>query len=116
VNTLSRKAWGNLTRPRTRTLLAADTLAIAITSLGLLAAPGLLNAAMHHQVQQSQLNDLAIPTRVLDLTFAQLGALRRLPGTAQITQSAPTSALIHIYRATGNREATCGSGCWGPCK
>jgi hypothetical protein len=43
VNTLDRKAWGDLAKHRTRTLLAAGTLSIAIASLGFLAVPGWLN-------------------------------------------------------------------------
>ena len=41
MSTLNRKAWGDLTRHRARTLLAVCTLSIAIASLGFLAAPAL---------------------------------------------------------------------------
>ena len=85
MNTLNRKSWGDLARHRTRTLLAAGTLAIAIASLGFLAVPGLLNAAMNRQVQQGRLNEVAISTRVTGLTPAQLGALGRLPGVAAVS-------------------------------
>jgi len=85
VNTLDRKAWGDLTRHRARSLLAVGTLAIAIASLGFLAVPGLLNAAMNRQVQQGRLNEVAISTRVIDLAPAQLGALGRLPGVAAVS-------------------------------
>ena len=85
MNTLDRKAWSDLTRHRTRTLLTAGTLAIAIASLGFLAVPGLLNAAMDRQVQQSHLNQVAISTRVIDLTAAQLSALDHLPGVAAVS-------------------------------
>lgn len=82
MNTLNRKSWADLTRHRARTLLAAGTLAIAVASVGFLAVPGLLNAAMNRQVQQSRLNEIAISTRVTDLTPAQVGTLGRLPGVA----------------------------------
>jgi hypothetical protein len=85
VNTLIRKSWGDLARHRTRTMLAAATLGIAIASLGFLAVPGLLNAAMNRQVQQGRLNEVAISTRVTGLTLAQLGALGRLPGVAAVS-------------------------------
>jgi putative ABC transport system permease protein len=85
VSTLDRKSWGDLARHRARTLLAAGTLAIAIASLGFLAVPGLLNAAMNRQVQQGRLNEVAISTRVIDLTPAQLGALGALPGVAAVS-------------------------------
>jgi putative ABC transport system permease protein len=82
---MNRKSLGDLARHRTRTLLAAGTLAIAIASLGFLAVPGLLNAAMNRQVQQGRLNEVAISTRVTGLTAAQLGALGRLPGVAAVS-------------------------------
>jgi putative ABC transport system permease protein len=85
MSTLDRKSWGDLTRHRTRTLLAAGTLAVAIASLGFVAVPGLLNAAMNRQVQQGRLNEVAISTRVIDLTPAQIGALGRLPGIAAVS-------------------------------
>ena len=89
MSTLTRKAWGDLTQHRARTLLTAFTLCIAIASLGFLAVPSLLNAAMDRQVQQSHLYDVAVPTRILNLTPAQLSALGRLPASPQ---SAPTWA------------------------
>ena len=50
MSTLNRKARGDLTRHRGRTLLAVFTLSIAIASLGFLAVPSLLNTAMNRQV------------------------------------------------------------------
>jgi putative ABC transport system permease protein len=85
MSTLTRKAWGDLTRHRARTLLAAFTLCIAIASLGFLAVPSLLNAAMDRQVQQSHLYDVGLSTRILDLTPAQLSALGRLPGITAVS-------------------------------
>jgi putative ABC transport system permease protein len=85
VSTLARKAWGDLTRHRARTLLAVFTLSIAIASLGFLAVPVLLNAAMNRQVADSHLYDVGIATSTLDLTPAQLSALRQLPGVAAVS-------------------------------
>jgi putative ABC transport system permease protein len=85
MSTLTRKAWGDLTQHRARTLLTAFTLCIAIASLGFLAVPSLLNAAMDRQVQQSHLYDVAVPTRILNLTPAQLSALGRLPGITAVS-------------------------------
>ena len=102
MNTLNRKSWGDLARHRTRTLLAAGTLAIAIASLGFLAVPGLLNAAMNRQVQQGRLNEVAISTRVTGLTPAQLGALGRLPGVAAV--SADLSYVTTTTTAGGTQN------------
>src|ERR1700733_15194763 len=85
MNTLNRKAWGDLTRHRARTLLTAFTLGIAIASLGFLAVPILLNAAMSRQVAASHLYDVGLSTNVIDLTPAQLAALGRLPGVAAVS-------------------------------
>ena len=85
MNTLDRKAWRDLIRHRARTVLAAFTLSIALASLGFLAVPSLLNAAMERQVQQSHLYDVGVSTNVIDLTSAQLGALGHLPGVAAVS-------------------------------
>ena len=68
MSTLNRKAWGDLTRHRARTLLAVCTLSIAIASLGFLAVPALLNAAMNRQIAGSHLYDVGIFTSTLDLS------------------------------------------------
>jgi putative ABC transport system permease protein len=85
VSTLTRKARGDLTRHRARTLLAVCTLSIAIASLGFLAVPALLNAAMNRQIAGSHLYDVGISTSTVDLSPAQLGALGRLPGVAAVS-------------------------------
>jgi putative ABC transport system permease protein len=82
MSTLNRKAWGDLTRHRARTLLAVFTLSLATASLGFLAVPALLNAAMNRQVQASHLYDVGVSTSTLDLTPAKLSALGHLPGIA----------------------------------
>ena len=79
MSTLNRKAWGDLARHHARTLLTVLALGLAIASLAFLALPGLLDDAMDRQVQASHLYDIAMPTRDLDLSPAQLGALGRLP-------------------------------------
>ena len=85
MSTLNRKAWGDLTRHRGRTLLAVFTLALAIASLGFAAVPRLLNAAMDRQVLQSRLYDVGVSTRILDLAPGQLRALGHLPGVAAVS-------------------------------
>ncbi len=82
MSTLNRKAWGDLTRHRASTLLAVFTLSLATASLGFLAVPALLNAAMNRQVQASHLYDVGVSTSTLDLTPAKLSALGHLPGIA----------------------------------
>jgi putative ABC transport system permease protein len=85
MSTLNRKAWGDLTRHRARTLLAVFTLSIATASLGFLAVPALLNAAMNRQIAASHLYQVGISTSTLDLSPAQLRALGSLPGVAAVS-------------------------------
>src|ERR1700722_18288237 len=85
MSALSRKARGDLTRHRARTLLTVLTLSIAIASLSFLAVPILLNAAMNRQIAGSHLYDVGISTSTLDLSPAQLRALGRLPGVDAVS-------------------------------
>jgi putative ABC transport system permease protein len=104
MSTLNRKAWADLTRHRARTLLAVLTLSIAIASLGFLAVPSLLNAAMNRQVTESHLYDVGIATNVLDLTPAQLGALGRLPGVAAVNPDLGYLTTAAVPGGTQNVE------------
>jgi putative ABC transport system permease protein len=99
VSTLTRKAWGDLNRHRARTLLAVFTLSIAIASAGFLGAPALLDAAMNRQVQESNLQDISISTRVLDLSPSQVSALGHLPGVAAVA-----TGLGYVTQATAGGD------------
>jgi putative ABC transport system permease protein len=85
MSTLNRKAWRDLTQHRARTLLTMFTLSIAIASLGFVAVPVLLNAAMNRQIAASHLYDVGISTSTLDLSPAQLDALGHLPGVVAVS-------------------------------
>ena len=102
MSTLNRKAWGDLTRHRARTLLAVFTLSIAIASLGFLAVPALLNAAMNRQIAGSHLQDVGISTSTLDLSRAQLRALGRLPGVAAVSPAVGYATTV--TSATGPQD------------
>src|ERR1700733_9440059 len=102
MSTLRRKAWGDLTQHRARNLLAAFTLCIAIASLGFLAVPILLNAAMTRQIAGSHLYDVGISTRTLDLSPAQLRTLGRLPGVAAVSPAVGYASTAKS--ATGSQD------------
>jgi putative ABC transport system permease protein len=87
MSTLNRKAWGDLTRHRVRTLFTVVTLGLAIASLAFVALPDLMDAAMDRQVQASRLYDIAVLTRDLHLSAAQLDALSHLPNVAAVDAS-----------------------------
>lgn len=82
MSALSRKVRGDLRRHRGKNLLIVGTLALAIASFAIVAVPGLLNAAMQGEVRQARLADVAVATRDLDLSPAQLAALGHLPNVA----------------------------------
>ena len=104
MSTLNRKAWGDLTRHRARTLLTAFSLSLAIASLGFLAVPSLLNAAMNRQVAESHLNDVGIFTNVINLTPAQLSVVGHLPGVAAVSPVLGYTAKATSAAGTGNVE------------
>lgn len=87
MSTLNRKAWGDLTRHRVRTLFTVVTLGLAIASLAFVALPDLMDSAMDRQVQASRLYDIAVLTRDLHLSAAQLDALSHLPDVAAVDAS-----------------------------
>src|SRR5581483_2793729 len=74
-----RKSVTDLTRRKARAVFAVLTLAIAVASVGIFAAPSLMNTAMQKEVQTNRLPDLTLSTKPLALTPAQMAALGRLP-------------------------------------
>jgi putative ABC transport system permease protein len=79
---LVKKSVTDLTRRKARAVFAALTLAIAVASLGIFAAPSLMNTAMQKEVQTNKLPDLTLSTKPLAVTAPQLAALGRLPNVA----------------------------------
>jgi putative ABC transport system permease protein len=79
---LVKKSVTDLTRRKARAVFAALTLAIAVASVGIFAAPALMNTAMQKEVQTNKLPDLTLSTKPLAVTASQLAALGRLPNVA----------------------------------
>jgi putative ABC transport system permease protein len=74
-----RKSVTDLTRRKARAVFAVLTLAIAVASVGIFAAPSLMNTAMQKEVQTNKLPDLTLSTKPLAVTPPQFAALARLP-------------------------------------
>ena len=74
-----KKSVTDLTRRKARAVFAVLTLAIAVASVGIFAAPSLMDQAMQKEVQANKLPDLTLSTKPLVVTPAQLVALGRLP-------------------------------------
>jgi putative ABC transport system permease protein len=79
ASTLLKKSVTDLTRRKARSLFAVLTLAIAVASVGIFAAPSLMDQAMQKEVQANKLPDLTLSTKPLAVSPAQLAALGRLP-------------------------------------
>jgi hypothetical protein len=103
MSALSRKAWGDLRRHPGKCLLIVGSLGLAIASFAIVAVPGLLNGAMQNEVQQARLFDVAVTTRDLDLSPAQLIALRRLPNVAAF-EPAVQYSTVATNPSTGIRQ------------
>jgi putative ABC transport system permease protein len=78
-STLAKKSATDLTRRKARSIFAVLTLAIAVASVGIFAAPSLMDQAMKKEVQANKLADLTLSTKPLALTRAQLAELSKLP-------------------------------------
>jgi len=103
MSALSRKAWGDLRRHPGKSLLIVGSLGLAIASFAIVAVPGLLNGAMQDEVQQARLFDVAVTTRDLDLSPAQLAALGRLPNVAAF-EPAVEYSTVATNPSTGIRQ------------
>jgi hypothetical protein len=104
MSAIGRKAIGDLARHRLRAVLTACTLSLALSSLAIAAIPGLMDRLMAEQVKAARLYDVAVATRDLMLSRAQLSALGRLPNVdgfaASIEYPAQVTADGHRQDAT----------------
>jgi len=97
-----RKSVTDLTRRKTRSALAVLTLAIAVASVGIFAAPTLMDQAMQQEVASNKLPDLTLSTPPLELTPAQIAAIGRLPNVtaAQAVSYFQTRVWLGARRST----------------
>lgn len=107
MSALGRKAWGDLVRHRARTVATMLTLGLAVASLATLGVPGLMARAMDREVTADRLYDVAVGTRDLVLTPAQLGALGQLPDVAAVGAGVSYPTQV----AAGSRRQ--GATIWG---
>jgi putative ABC transport system permease protein len=73
------KSVKDLSRRKARTLFAVLTLAIAVASLGIFAAPSLMDQAMQKEVASNKLADLTVTTKPLAVSPATMAGLASLP-------------------------------------
>jgi putative ABC transport system permease protein len=92
TSALFKKSVTDLTRRKARALFAVLTLAIAVASVGIFAAPSLMDQAMQKEVQTNALPDLTLTTKPLVVSSSQLTALGQLPNV--------TAAGAHSYFQT----------------
>ena len=84
ASTLLKKSITDLTRRKARAVFAVLTLAIAVASVGIFAAPSLMDKAMQDEVRASRIADLTLQTKPLVVTPTQLAALDRLPNVTGV--------------------------------
>jgi hypothetical protein len=102
VSALVKKSLTDLTRRKARSAFAILTLAIAVASVGLIALPALADRMMQKEVRSTQLADLVVFTKPLQLDGKQLAALGRLPNVAAVDGRSFYST--HAY--VGERSVT----------
>jgi putative ABC transport system permease protein len=73
------KSIKDLTRRKARTGFAVLTLAIAVASLGIFAAPSLMDQAMQNEIASNKLADLTVSTKPLAVSAATMAGLASLP-------------------------------------
>jgi putative ABC transport system permease protein len=96
VSSLLRKSITDLSRRRSRTFFAVATLTLAVASIGLFAAPTLMNRAMSAEVAADRLPDLTISTRPLVLDQAQLAALAAVPNVRAVQPRSSFGGRVYV--------------------
>jgi putative ABC transport system permease protein len=96
MSAIGRKAMGDLRRHRLRAVLTACTLSLALSSLAIAAIPGLMDQVMARQVVAARLYDVAVATRDLVLSPAQVSALGRLPNVDGFAASIEYPAQVTV--------------------
>ncbi len=101
MSAVGRKAAGDLARHKVRAVLTVLTLTLALSSLAIAAIPGLMDGVMVQQVKAARLYDIAVTTRDLALSRAQLHALGHLRNVAAFAASVELPAQV---TADGQRQ------------
>jgi putative ABC transport system permease protein len=101
VSASLRKSITDLSRRRARTLFAASTLALGVSTLAFFAVPTLIDRSMQEQVRADRLADLTVGMRSVPLTARQLAAVGALPNVAAVEprNSVDTRVLVGARRA-----------------
>ncbi len=101
VSALLRKSVTDLTRRKARTLFSVSTLALAVSSIALLAVPSLIDRSMQAEVRAERLAHLTVTTRPLPLADAQLAALAALPNVEAVEARSRVDTRMYV----GDRRA-----------
>jgi putative ABC transport system permease protein len=101
TSALLRKSVTDLTRRKARTLFSVTTLALAVTSVGILAVPTLVDHSMQAEVRAERLAHLTVTTRPLRLDERQLAALAALPNVQAVEARSELATRVYV----GERRA-----------
>ena len=72
MSALVKKSLTDLTRRKARSVFAILTLAIAVASVGIIALPALADRMMQKEIRSTQLADLVVFTKPLQVDRSQL--------------------------------------------
>lgn len=84
MSVLYRKSLQDITRRRARSLFTIATIAAAVASLSMFALPTLMDRAMQSRISHDRLHDVRVRTLDIELTTADIEALRAIPGVAEL--------------------------------
>jgi len=101
LSATARASITDLTRRRTRTILTATTLVLAVASASFLAIPTLIDRAMQDEVREGRLADVTVSVRSLELSDAELADLAAVPNVAAIEARASVDVRVLV----GERRA-----------
>ena len=90
--TLHRRAWRELTRRRARSFFTVVTIAAAVVGLWLFAVPALVDDAMTERADRDLLWDLRLAPDMIELSRADVAAIRDLPNVAGVEARVVTTA------------------------
>ena len=96
TSALLRKSVSDLSRRRSRTFLAATTLALAVASIGIFAMPALMDRAMQKEVAAGKLADVTVWIGGLPLEDTQFAELAALPNVRAVEPRSYFTGRVYI--------------------
>jgi putative ABC transport system permease protein len=84
MSAATHKSWNDVRHRWARSLFTAATIAAAVSGLSLFAVMSILDRAMDQRVVDDRLHDIQLYTEDIELTPAEMEALRAIPGVSAL--------------------------------